>query len=169
MIGHELAVQQREAPDPQPRDQRRQRHLRRVAGPAEHRFAEEGAAEPQAVQPADQRAVQPAFDAVCPSLRVEREKRLLDLLVDPRLAPVGGVGRTMRDHLGEGSVGAHFEPVLPDRLGKAFRQVKSVERQHRPPLRLDPESVGIVARVRHREDADGIGIQKKVEVDRHAG
>jgi len=70
------------------RDQMRERDLRRIARPADHRFAEEGAAERHAVKPADQLVVQPAFDAV----RVaELEQSLIASLddgVDPRRRPV---------------------------------------------------------------------------------
>jgi hypothetical protein len=44
VIGDELAIEQAETADLQPRHQPGERDLRRVAFPAEHAFAEEGAA-----------------------------------------------------------------------------------------------------------------------------
>ena len=52
----------RKPPTFKPRDQPGERHLRGVARRREHRFAEEGGAELDAVKAADQRAVLPAFD-----------------------------------------------------------------------------------------------------------
>ena len=62
MIGDELAIEQGEAANLQARDERGERDLRRVGGAAEHRFAEEGAAEFDAVNAADQFLILPAFD-----------------------------------------------------------------------------------------------------------
>ena len=53
MRGEELAIEQREAADAQPRDQPGQRDLRRIGDAADHRFAEERAAQRKAVEPAD--------------------------------------------------------------------------------------------------------------------
>ena len=62
MPGHELTVEQREVADLQPRDEPGERGLGGIGGAAEHRFAEEGATEAHAINPADQYAVLPAFD-----------------------------------------------------------------------------------------------------------
>ena len=59
-----LRVEQHEAARAQPIDQRDQRHLRRVGDAVEHRLAEERAAERDAVEAADQRAVLPRLDRV---------------------------------------------------------------------------------------------------------
>ena len=93
MVGDELGVEQRETAGAQPGDQRDQRELRRVAVPAEHALAEEGAAEADAVKPADklavlldlhrvgvaepvQLAIEPGDPAVDPGLRRARRRRL---------------------------------------------------------------------------------------------
>src|SRR5690606_21571386 len=60
----DLGVEQAVAAVAQPRDQMHQRHLRGVPRPAEHALAEEGPAERDAVEPADQLLASPAFDAV---------------------------------------------------------------------------------------------------------
>jgi hypothetical protein len=62
MLGHELAVEQLEPADDQPGDQPGERHLGRVAPGREHALAEEGGAEPHAVQAADQLAILPCLD-----------------------------------------------------------------------------------------------------------
>ena len=48
-------------------------------------------------------------------------------------------------------------------------EVESVERQDRPLPRLDPEDLGIVARVGHREDAAAVGEQQQRRVDDRGG
>ncbi len=64
MLGHELGVEQAEAAGPQPRHEVDERDLRGVALAVEHALAEEGAAEPHAVEAADQPAVAPDLDRV---------------------------------------------------------------------------------------------------------
>ena len=64
MLGDELGVEQAEAAQHQAQHEMDQRHLAGVALAAEHALAEEGAAERDAVEPADQLAVAPALDAV---------------------------------------------------------------------------------------------------------
>jgi hypothetical protein len=49
MAGEKLCIEQGETANAQPRDQRRQRDFRGVADPGEHRFAEEGAAQPHTI------------------------------------------------------------------------------------------------------------------------
>jgi hypothetical protein len=62
VIGHELAVEQRKAPDPKPRNQMRQRHFRGIGRAADHRFAEKCCAERDTVKAADQPSVLPGLD-----------------------------------------------------------------------------------------------------------
>lgn len=90
MIGLELAVEQREAADPEPRDQPGERDLGSIARAADHRFAEKGAAQRQAVKPADQPVAVPAFDRMGVAEPVQRGEHRLDLAADPRLGPVDG-------------------------------------------------------------------------------
>ena len=88
MIGLELAVEQGEPADAQPRDQPGERHFRGIARPAHHRFAEERPAQRQAVKPADQPLALPAFDRMGVAEPVQRGEHRLDLAADPRLGPV---------------------------------------------------------------------------------
>ncbi len=45
--------------------------------------------------------------------------------------------------------------------------MKAVKRQDRTMLWLDPEGFLILTRIRHGENAVGIGAQKQVDIDRH--
>ncbi len=66
MVGHELAIEQQEMAEPEPRHKPGKRDLRRIGSKAEHRFAEEGAAKAHPVEATNQFAVvalaMPAFD-----------------------------------------------------------------------------------------------------------
>ena len=89
-------------PDLQARDQPRQSDLGGVGRPAEHTFAEKGAAELHPVEPADQRAVAPHFDRVRVARAVQREHRLLELGIDPGLLAIGASGDDGRRNRGRG-------------------------------------------------------------------
>ena len=130
--GLELAVEQGEPADAQPRDQPGERDLRRVGRAADHAFAEERAAERQAVEPADQLVAVPAFDRMREArARGASMKTLLDRAVDPGVGPVVGAFGAQRDDVVEGAVGGDAEAVGGDRLAERARQVEAVERQDR--------------------------------------
>lgn len=118
MIGHELAVEQPEAADPEPRDQPGQRHLGGIGPPAEHALAEKRPAERQPVEPADQfRPIVtglPAFHTMGQAARVQCAKGRFDIIVDPGVAPIVRRRRAGGDHAVERGVAGHYEPVLPD-------------------------------------------------------
>ena len=69
---HPLQIEQREVAGPQALDQRGQRDLGRVGLDVEHRLAEEGAAQRDAVEPPDEAALAPAFDRVSLARGVQR-------------------------------------------------------------------------------------------------
>ena len=104
MVGHELAIEQQEMPEPEPRHEPRQRDFRRIGAKAEHRFAEEGATEAHPVEAADQLAMLalavPAFDRMRLTGGVQAERGALDVGVDPGLLAIGAGA----DDLGEGGV-----------------------------------------------------------------
>ena len=139
-----------------PRDQPGQRNLRRIRRSAEHGFAEEGAAQLDAVEPADQPVLVPAFDRMGMSDRVKPERRPLDRAVDPGLLAVGAG----QQHLVEGRIACHRESARTDAPGKRTRQMEAVQRDDCPASRLDPEDVAGVAAVGHREDAGGVTAQQ---------
>jgi hypothetical protein len=83
MLGHELAVEQREIADLETGDEPRKRHLRCVSLPAEHAFAEEGAAELHAVEAADKLAVTAHLDRMGVARLMQCQHCALELTVDP--------------------------------------------------------------------------------------
>src|SRR3546814_6356265 len=108
------SVEQFPAAREQPRDEVRERDLRGVARAADHRFAEKRAAERDAVKPARQLAVLPAFDAVRMAELEQSVVTRADDGVDPRRRPVIGGRGAERDHVGEGGVGVDAKAVGHD-------------------------------------------------------
>jgi len=92
MLGHELAVEEREIADLKPGHEPGQRHLRRIAGAAEHALAEEGAPELHTIKASDELAAQAHFDRMGVTRLVERKHRPLELTVDPGLLAVRAGG-----------------------------------------------------------------------------
>ena len=94
MIGDELAVEQLVAAEAQPRDEVGKGDLGGVGHPAEHAFAEIGAAQRHAVEAADQIAANvsaaPHLDRMGVAVAVEDRVGLLDLPVDPGFRAIGG-------------------------------------------------------------------------------
>src|SRR3954465_8486278 len=152
MLGHELAVEQGEIADLEAGDKPRQRDLRGIASSAEHAFAEERAAELHAVEAADKLAITAHLDRMGVTRLVQCEHRALELVIDPRFL----ARRASRDDRGEIAVVSYLEATGSKRAPKRARQVKAMERQDRPVARFDPEQVGRVAAVGHRENAGGI-------------
>ena len=117
VAGHELAVEQGEAADLQPRDQPGQRDLRGVGHPAEHAFAEEGAAELDAVEPADQLAVRRASTSIewaWPAAWRPSVARSISALIQ-----VSSRSAQARDDLGEGAVAGDGETARAERPARA--------------------------------------------------
>src|SRR5206468_12458717 len=73
--------------------------------------------------------------------------------------------RASRDDRGEIAVVSYLEATGSKRAPKRARQVKAMERQDRPVARFDPEQVGRVAAVGHRENAGGITLQQQARVE----
>ncbi len=166
MRGNELAVEQSPSACNQPRDEVRERDLRCVARAADHRFAEEGAAERHAIEAAGELAVQPHLDAVCMTELEQPLVARLDDGVDPRRRPVvGGLGAE-RHHLAEDGVGGDAETVGDEDLLQAAREVKAVQRQDRAQPWFDPMDRRIVRAVGHREKTLRIGAEQQRRVDR---
>lgn len=164
MRGDELAVEQFPAAGAEPRDEVRERDLRGIARAADHRFAEKGAAERHAVEPARELAIQPAFDAV---RMAELEQTVVarpDYGIDPRCRPVVGGRGAERDHVGKGGIGGDAKAVGHDHLFQAVRQVEVVERQDRAQPRFDPMDRRVIRPVGHRKNALRIGAQKQRRV-----
>lgn len=169
MIGLELAVEQGEPADPQPRHEPSERHLRRVALPRHHALAEERAAKREAIEAADQPITVPAFDRMRKAEPVERGEGGFDLPADPGFGAVGGAFGTEADHGLEGGIGGDAEAIGGDRLFERARQMESIERQDRAALGFYPiDAIGL-AMIGHREHADGIGAEHHPGIEpRHA-
>ncbi len=161
MIGHELAVEQSEAADDQPRHEPGQGDLRCVGPDREHAFAEEGAPQSYAVEAADQLAIFPGLDRMGVAVLMEADIARLDLGVDPGVVP----RRAVAKDIGKGPVAAHLEAIGTKLLAQRMGEMEAVERKDRPPPRLDPEDVLRVAAVGHRKDADRVGAQKEVRIE----
>ncbi|GGY94333.1 hypothetical protein GCM10011614_06680 [Novosphingobium colocasiae] len=157
---------------PQRRHQPGQRDLRGIGHAPKHRFAAEYPVEPDAIEPADElpatvRTGLPAFDRVREAKRVELFVAALDAMADPALPVLGRArGRAGVHHVRERCVAGHREAPAPQRAGQRARQVKTVEREDCPLPGLDPENFGIVAPVRHRENAAAIGQHQQFRLDR---
>ena len=119
-------VEQHRAVDPQQLDRCPARDLRRVAHAVEHRLPREQAADPHAVEPADQRAVAPGLDAVRPTELVQPAVRGDERLVDPAVR--ARRVRAAAYHRLERWFDAHLE--ARDRAAQRAAAVEAVERDH---------------------------------------
>ena len=89
MIGDELGVEEPIAAGPEPRHQVDEGDFRRIAGMVEHALAEEGAAEADAIEAADQLAVLVHFNGVAVAALIELAVQIADARVDPGAAAPG--------------------------------------------------------------------------------
>src|SRR3954462_10373795 len=111
VIGDELSVEQLEAAGPQTRDQVDEGDLGGVARAVEHALAEEGAAERDAVEPADQRVAVVDLNAMAMAALVELAVEHANAGVDPgTLAPGLRLGAAIQ-HAVEVAVDHHGEAV----------------------------------------------------------
>jgi len=135
-----------QAAEPQARDQVAERDLRRVGLAAEHAFAEEGAADGESIEAADEPSVQPRLDRMDRAGREQRAVEPPDVVVDPGFAaPVAGLGAAL-DHRREVAVDDDLEAVAAQALGQAARKPEAVQRQDAAPVRINPEQVRRVPR-----------------------
>lgn len=159
VLGHELGVEQPVSPGDQPRHQVHQRHLRGVAPSREHALAEEGPAQRDTVETSHELFIEPALEAVGVAQLVKAHVEPFDRAVDPGLGaarPGGGAGQ---DDLMEGRIRADLERIASHRARQPAGDVEAVQRNHAPPLRIDQEHAGVLACIRHREDAAGVAVE----------
>jgi len=169
----ELAVEQFGAGAAQGRNQPGQRDLGGIGHPAEHAFAAERPIETDSIQSADHGLPAgfiglPAFDRMRVAELVEPLIACRDAVADPAFAAallVSSRRGTGLHHIGEGGVARDGEAPAPQRPRQRAREVEAVQRQNRPLARLDPEYLGIVAMIGHREDAAAIGEHQQLGVD----
>jgi hypothetical protein len=92
---------------------------------------------------------------------------LLDRGIDPGGGTIHRRLRTQRDNTGKIPIGGNMKPLLPNGLGQRMGQMKAIQRQDRPPLRLNPIDFLRRPIVGHGKDANGISLQQQHRVDRH--
>lgn len=88
---------------------------------------------------------------------VKPQKRVFDIGIYPGFPPNFGAFRTKPDHAGKVPVARHSKTILPDGFGQRFRNMEAIKRQDGAMLWLNPERFLILTRIRHRENAVGIG------------
>ena len=125
-----------------------------------HALAEEGAAQADAIEPADEVVILPDLDAVGVSEFVQPDIEIADALVDPGVVAARLRRRAAGDDRLERAVDGDREGVGAHRARQARGDAKAVERNHAAHFRLDPEQRRIVGALGHREDAAGIGAQQ---------
>jgi len=144
----------------------RKRDFRRIGFAADHRFSEKRAPEREAVEPADQLAVEPGFDRMRLTPRVQGGDSAFDLVIDPGVAAIfDALGAELYDRF-EREVRGRHKLLGKQRLLETARQVKTVEREDRARLGLDPVDRPRIATVRHRKNADGVGAQQQLGIER---
>ena len=111
---------------------------------------------------------------------VKRHIELPDVAVDPGFPSAIAKRRTFIDDGGEIAVDGDCEGLFSDCAGKAARQVEFVtraflpgKRDQRPDIRVVEFDLAAVGAVRHREDAQRIGLdqrfRRECEPFRHPG
>jgi hypothetical protein len=161
MLRHELTIEQSEIADLQARDQPCKRNLRSVTSAAEHALAKEGAAELDAIEAANELAIAPYLDRMGMTRLMKRKHCAFELGVDPCLVAVGA----SRDHCLEIAVVSDVEPARTERAPERARKMKAVQGQDGAVARFDPEELGGLAAVCHRENAGGITLQQQARVE----
>jgi len=126
MIGNELAIEQLEPSHFQARDQIGERHFGGVARAAEHAFAEEGAGQLDAVEPADQRIILPAFDRMGMAAFVERSIGPFNFGIDPGVRAIWRrLGAAAHD-VAKRLISGDAEASGADRLRQRAREMEAV-------------------------------------------
>ena len=142
-----------------------ERDLGSVARAVEHAFAEERAAERDAVKAADEGFALVDFEAVAMAALVELAIEHADARIDPGARAAGaGLGAAL-EHRVEVAVDGDGETVGAHGAGEAARHVKAIERDDAAHLRLEPIERRILGALRHGKDATGIGLEQDLRRD----
>lgn len=112
MRRQKLAVEQSPSPRRQPGNQMRQCNLGCIAHPADHGFPEKDTAQRYTVQPADQLAVLPAFDAMGMAQREQTIITVADYRVDPGCGAIPGGFGAQCNNGRKIPVGRDAKPIL---------------------------------------------------------
>src|SRR5947209_18269795 len=154
----ELRIEKPELAPAQARDEMDECDLRGVATRVEHALAEERRAEAHAVQAADEPAFEPGFHCVDVSAVEQRAIQPPDRPVDPGLAALRARCRATLDHRIEIAVDPDLVTIAANHLGETLRDDEAIERENAARLGVDPEEVILLSALRHRKQADGIGL-----------
>ena len=122
MRSHELAVEKREAAHLEPGDEPGESDFRCIGGAAEHALAEEGAAELDSIEAADELPGLPDFDRMRVARRIQSQHGTFDIGVDPCLFPI----RARTNHRSKVTVHRNRKITGTKRPPKRSRQVKKV-------------------------------------------
>lgn len=127
-------------------------NLRGIGDAAEHRFAEEGPADGNAVEPSDEFAIPPGLDRMGVAEFEELLVARHDLAADPGGATVGAAGH----HFGKGRIDPHLERIAAQGPLQTVGNVEFIERQDPAGIRGEPADLAAVVH-RHRKHAATIG------------
>ncbi len=100
---------------------------------------------------------------------MQRIECIFNIVINPGFVPARAFLGAGRDDIRKGFVSGDLETVLSHALCKRPGDMQCLQRQYRAPLRLDPESVGIIARIGHGEDTMRIGAQHQIKVNSQDG
>ena len=154
----ELRIQQFIPLLPKPCDQIDQRDLAGVGCGRKHAFAEKRAADGNAIDPAHQFAAAPRFHAMRKTRFMQLRIKVDDFIVDPCIfAHIGAAGHDSAKRMVEGDAVRR----LPDRAPQPLRHVQPVDGQNAAQGRIVPFDGARAPAARHREHADGIGMQQQ--------
>jgi len=146
----------------QPGDQVRQRQLAGLGLAAEHAFAEKGAAQRHAVEPADQLAVDARLHAVRVPAFVQRSVKRADVWIDPGVFAIDVWLGAEIDHGFEVAINSEAEAVLAHGAQKPARHGERRQGQNGAPIGIDDEEAVLVAAFRHRKDPAPVAGQQVV-------
>src|SRR5471032_1990483 len=142
MLGHELAIEQAEAPLDQPGGQMNQRHFGSVALAAEHALAKERRADRYAVEAADEFSGDSAFDAVGVAAAVKLTVKRQDRIVDPALGMTGPRFGAGPHDVEKSRIRADLEVPAAHGAGEALGQMEGIEREDGAQPGIEPVELG---------------------------
>ena len=181
MRRHELAIEQFRPGQAQRCHQVGQCDFRRIGRAGKHAFAAENLIEPHAIKAPGELPISlfslPHLDRVSMAEPVQVFIAPLDAVADPAAAFVLALRRRCglpRRRAGihdvrEGGVAGDGESSAPQGSRQRVGQVETIQRKDCPQTRFDPEDLGILAAVRHGEDAAAIGEHQKFRFDHRRG
>ena len=133
--------------------------LRGVADVVKHRFAEEGAADRDAVETAGELALLPRLNRVSMAKLMEARVAFEDLFIDPGL---GAFGALLHD-FDEGSVDPDFENFSSSDPLESLGHVEFFEREDRARIGREPADLAILHC--HGKNAEAISLEQDFRID----